>query len=269
MASTNSLVVIEECLDNLYRARRASLSHRAERFKEKQIRLGKWNPDGDSAASVPGKRYSDKTKWINIGALDGDDNEDDDEDDEQQILKELAVKFSAPPVKSAPFDVESARKMYQQNYSQDSVAEALLGDFCSDMQQLLHKTALLLDDDDYRADQCDSLIDKYFMDKNGGLDSLEPSKRIAEIKKIISSIIESFGTNGAKAVEREVEDLTQQLGLTHANPQCSSKMGDAPPSKTVGSSDKKSTQDNQDSKKTSVSAKATTSTSATSGDQRR
>jgi hypothetical protein len=196
-SETNSLVIIEECLDRIYQSRRANLLNKARKFKEKQAK--KLYNQSDR---VPGVREDGKGKTSENEA-----------DEDTKILEELALKFKAPPPAVAPVRIEKTAlaKKYE---DQDEGAIEVFKEFCDELTLLMDDWPVRLPDDEFRADNCDSFIQKYLTTE---LDKMMATRVVAKVKKHIGSILEQFSSSGS------VEKVTDLMEIAFKDFAVSSK----------------------------------------------
>lgn len=194
--ATDSISIIEDCLNRIYLARRANLMNKARKFKEKQSR----KQYGDVSDS-PVK----KTIIVDDSALS--------DYAEGSILEELGTKFRAPITAAVPYVKENSNiaQKYQQ---QDQEAHDLLINFCDDLSALIDDAPMRIPDDDFRADNCDLLIHKYLTNK---MDKMMATKTLSKIRKHISTIIEQFAasddtTRTCQIMDAALKDCRESFG---------------------------------------------------------
>lgn len=195
----NSIELIEDCLDRIYRSRKANLISKSRKFKEKQSRnfYDKYNNDLNH-----GKKYEYEEEEYNLSSEYVNDGE---------VLEELSNKFKAPPIKSVPYEKERSRIAIEYE-EQDIVAETAFEEFKNEIKDIIHSNALRLSDDEYRADICDDLIDKYL---TRNLDRCIGTRIVSKIRKKISVIIEYIAsTDNAKEL---ISLIDQELNPSNSS----------------------------------------------------
>lgn len=177
--SSNSLAIIEECLDRIYLSRRTNLINKARKFKEKQARKAQGQAD-----RLPFSRVRREV----------DDIADDDLD--SQILEELAVKFKAPPPAAAAVRNEkktdaiaALAKTYE---DQDASAVEVFREFCDEVNLIIEDYPARIPDDDFRGENCDALMHKYLSLE---LDKMMATRTVAKVRKHVAGIIEQFAAS--------------------------------------------------------------------------
>jgi hypothetical protein len=171
--ATDSLSIIEDCLEKIYQARRANLLNKSRKFKEKAAR-----------------RQFETPAYVHTKSAAVVDDNDLSEYADKEVIEELAVKYRAPPVVAKPYVKEQSHvaKEYQ---DQDASALRLFYTFCGDIEELIEGSQNLLPEDDFRADQCDILIEKYLTNH---FDKMMPSRQLSKIRKHATHIIEEFAS---------------------------------------------------------------------------
>jgi hypothetical protein len=169
---TDSLSIIEDCLERIYQARRASLLSKARKFKEKQARKAfEYVPTAKKVAAPVAE--SDLSGYA-----------------EKDILEELDVKYRAPPAVAVPYVKEHSR-VAQQYEEQDAKALELFRTFCNDLKEIIEDFPTRLPEDEFRATYCDDFIGKYLTEQ---FDRMMPTRTLAKIKKHTTIIIEEFAS---------------------------------------------------------------------------
>lgn len=176
LQNENSVSIIEDCLNKIYRSRKANLITKSRKFREKQSRRQ--------------LQYSyDKqhNKLIDTNDYDEEYNLRDEYSQDGEVLEELATKFRAPPLNAAvPYEKERSRVAVEYE-EQDVIAEGVLEEFSIDIKKFIHTNFLKLSDEELRADACDEFIDKYLTQR---LDHCITTRIVSKIRKKISNIIE-------------------------------------------------------------------------------
>lgn len=169
---TDSLSIIEDCLDRIYKVRRASLLSKSRKFKEKQSRKAfEATPVVQKAAHTAFDAdlsgYADK-----------------------EVLEELDIKYQAPPPVKIPYVKEQSRvaKQYEE---QDAKALELFRAFCNDLIEVIEEYPTRIPEDDFRAMYCDGFIAKYLTQQ---FDKMMPSRQLSKIKRHTTLIVESFAS---------------------------------------------------------------------------
>jgi hypothetical protein len=174
---TDSLSIIEDCLERIYQARRASLLSKARKFKEKQARKTfEYVPTAKKVAAPVAE--SDLSGYA-----------------EKDILEELDVKYRAPPAAAVPYVKEHSR-VAQQYEEQDAKALELFRTFCNDLKEIIEDFPTRLPEDEFRATYCDDFIGKYLTEQ---FDRMMPTRTLAKIKKHTTIIIEEFASKDDSA----------------------------------------------------------------------
>lgn len=206
----NSLELIEECLDQIYRCRKSALLARSRKYKEKEERKA-------AHLSV----YKSTSSSINAGSvdreynLDESESENDDDEENNRMVKELSLKFSAPPPpkgsqKSKVYSEESLRGLNIGGDSStdecDRIAESAFNDFSLEITTWLSSHSKdVVSDDDLRAEFADHLVHRYL---SSHLDRLPSSRRVSEIRRLIATTVEEFVSSSA--VSLSVTSLKQR-----------------------------------------------------------
>lgn len=209
----NSLDLIEECLDSIYKCRKSALLARSRKYKQKEERKAVHtfvynNPNSRVHASTFEREYN----------LDESESENGDDEENNRMVKELSLKFSAPPPpnenqKSQVYSEESLKGL---NIGGDSstdecnhIAESAFSDFSLEITTWLSNHSKdVVSDDDLRAEFADHLVHRYL---SCNLDRLPSSRRVSEIRRLIATTVEEFVSNSA--VNLSVTTLKQRNGM--------------------------------------------------------
>lgn len=199
----DSITIIEDCLNRIYLARRANLMNKARKFKEKQARR---------AFSDTGPPPVAKAAYVNDDALS--------DYAEGSVLEELGAKYKAPPTVAVPYVKEDSH-IAQKYHQQDEEAHDLFVHFCDDLSSLIDDAPMRIPDDDFRADNCDVLIQKYLTNK---MDKMMATKTLSKIRKHISTIIEQFASSDntdltCKIMDAALKDCRDSFGSPRAGKQ--------------------------------------------------
>lgn len=171
----SSLELIEECLDKIYNARKASLLIRTRRFKEKAAKKKM-----EAQHHSPSKSH----KKILIERIQKDKSSDEEDDDDDQLLAELSSNFVVPPPKSVPYQVSLTEK-------EEDQADVLFDEFIAELKAAKEDEEVSKDNDK-RSEFADYLTDKYLSNQ---LDSFSSTEKISMIRKEISNMIEDFASS--------------------------------------------------------------------------
>jgi len=175
---SNSLAIIEECLDRIYLSRRANLLTKAKKYKERQAR---------KKLSQPHQRSTQKEETSVL-----DDYSD------NQILEELDLKFKAPPPtvvnpvvveKKVVMVSEAAKQGYDE---QDSSAVEILHEFCDEITLIIEDFPMRIPDEEFRGEHCDALMHKYLTSE---LDKMMATRTVTKVRKHLAGMIEQFASS--------------------------------------------------------------------------
>lgn len=176
LQNENSVSIIEDCLNKIYRSRKANLITKSRKFREKQSRREQQNSYD--------KQHN---KLIDTDDYDEEYNLRDEYSQDGEVLEELATKFRAPPLNAAvPYEKERSRVAVEYE-EQDVIAEGVFEEFSLDIKKFVRTNFLKLSDEELRADACDEFIDKYLTQR---LDHCITTRIVSKIRKKISNIIE-------------------------------------------------------------------------------
>ena len=237
-SKNNSIDLIEDCLNHIYRSRKKNLLEKArkfnEKYEEKKNPQKKDNPflsnndpaeiDELSHTSINGKeresvKLTEKTDELEVedhisprGINKKNKKSDIDEKEEIRILQSITTQFKAPDLKPMPFNKYKSITSSEH----DPVAESIFNEFSIELQKWMaaNQTA----DDEVRGEYADFLIDKYLARK---LDLFESSPKIASIRKTISQVVEQFASSA------ELSELLPHLppvDITDHSPQKETEM---------------------------------------------
>jgi hypothetical protein len=204
----NSIDLIEECLDQIYKCRKSALLARARKFKEKEDRIRSSNNGIGGNARHQFVRETTNYEY---------DDVDDDLIDDNEQLKELSVKFSAPPPKplsnrtSTPYTKADLNQFDSAPPDEcDLIAESAFAEFSLEITTWLNNHSKdVVGDDDIRSEFADQMVHSYL---SSNLDRLPSSKRVTEIRKLIANTIEDFVSSGA--IKLNITSLKQTNNMT-------------------------------------------------------
>jgi hypothetical protein len=176
LQNENSVSIIEDCLNKIYRSRKANLITKSRKFREKQSRR-----------ELQNSYDKQHNKLIDTDNYDEEYNLRDEYSQDGEVLEELATKFRAPPLNAAvPYEKERSRVAVEYE-EQDVIAEGVFEEFSLDIKKFVRTNFLKLSDEELRADACDEFIDKYLTQR---LDHCITTRIVSKIRKKISNIIE-------------------------------------------------------------------------------
>jgi hypothetical protein len=173
---TNSVAIIEDCLNRIYQCRKANLQSRARKYKERLAR----------------KQQTEQHRSPARGNQLASDNAVD-EYSESSLLEELTVKFKAPPVPQAAPLSQEISQLAKQYEIQDKEALQIFDEVCHELTETMEEYPLRLPDDEFRADLCDEYMHKFVTRR---LDPMMASKVVAKVKRHIAAILEQFTSDG-------------------------------------------------------------------------
>eukprot|EP01041_Mallomonas_annulata_P000660 gene660-1272_t len=190
--------ILEECLDTIYRVRKASLEYRSRKLKAVTI------SSKDSVASIDTRKSDSKSvsntrlaQRLTGKIIDEDLDEDDDDD---IIENKNANKLSVPtapqksPAKSYVQVVETTEAFKLVDAQKhDFEATNAFSDFCRELDTWWSDNFSKREDDEAREMCADYLSDKYMCQR---LDPLPPSKVVTQVRKNMSRIIDDFAVDG-------------------------------------------------------------------------
>lgn len=161
-----SVDLIESCLNQIYKIRKAQLSHRTQRHQERIMKQQK----------VINAKYD-----LTIKAKEEEEEEDGEDEENEEIVKQLSTKSTAPlpPSKAtaAPTYVDSGK------------AQEIFQAFCNEHE---HASKSISSDQELE-DACNYLVEKYL---TGQFDKMKSSAEVSQLKLTISKMIEDLASNG-------------------------------------------------------------------------
>ena len=175
----NSLDLIEDCLKQIYWARKSSLIARAKRFKEKH------EQSAESSSSIVDEIEQPNEAVGKVATASSYEiSSESDFHLNQPSLKISAINKSQYVRKKITDKVLSSK-------SDDLVAQSLYIDFLFEISKWLKTNEQGLRDENVRGEFADYLVDKYLSKK---LDIFERSEMVADIRKQVSNDIENFAS---------------------------------------------------------------------------
>lgn len=193
--------LVEDCLEQIHRCRKAALMARARKFREKEERLRQSNP------YVLGSSY-DRNKKSNY------DEEEEQYDEDDEILKDLSSKFTAPAPKVVPlappdYSVAYNSKEPSAEDDADRIAQDAYVEFTTEITAWLNNHSKdVIEDDDIRADFADHLVHFYL---SSNLDKLPATKKVVEIRKSIAGTVEEFASSGKIKLNASIMKLSSSI----------------------------------------------------------
>jgi len=184
----NSIDLIEDCLNQIYWARKSNLLARSKRFKEKQEHQnihGETNEiDLSASRTVP---LLGKEEFSKIPAPHKSELLD------SNVNVPLQETTFAVPISKVKYLSTKKSYLSGQTTSHDTAAEKLYDDFIDEISKWLKNNSTGAKDEDLRGEYADFLVDKYLSRK---LDVFERSDIVAEVRKRLANDIEEFASSG-------------------------------------------------------------------------
>lgn len=189
--------LIESCLDNIYKARKAQLMARTRKYNRK---LAQQSNRVHSPQKKALKKYT-----LNV---DGDDDIDD-----EVMIKQLTSKFIAPPVAPIDYSNSSSKANDLSDIEPQIIFEQFYADFeaATSVEQGASNMA-----EEQVEEICNSLIEKYL---SNGLDLVPQTQEVCLIKQSISKMIEEFATAVLSHGVEKVPKKKDSDGMTLQNRQ--------------------------------------------------
>jgi len=224
----NSLDILEECLDTIYKVRKQSIEYRARKFQKRSQRIG-----GRSKPTASSPFTKNKPLTTDKDDSDTEDDEEDEEDNKLQtsslpskkkVVKpskvSLATSIGSLPTDSSSTETESNAAnqgkritgsdgfQLMQSQKNDYLATSAYEDFCGELHEWWMENLALREDDEARERCADYMSDKYMCQR---LDPLPASRVVTQVRRNISQVIDEFATQGV--VPPEVQLLATERRL--------------------------------------------------------
>jgi hypothetical protein len=175
-----SVDLIESCLNQIYKIRKAQLSHRTQKHQERILRQQK----------VINAKYD-----LTIKPKQEEEEEDEEDEENEELVKQMSTKSTAPlppsKVNAAPTYVDSGK------------AREIFEAFCKEHESASQS----ITSDQELEDACNYFVEKYLTEQ---FDKMKPSAEVSKLKMTISKMIEDLASNGVIHKEEEKVALVEE-----------------------------------------------------------
>lgn len=221
----NSIDLLEDCLKQIYWARRSNLLARIKRSKEKQDNCNSVLFGESTEKSLVSGSHGER---INNAILDLKKEEIDDRIASSHTSSPKKL-FQVTPINKAQYlDMKKRSKNSSDSSKDDTVAVSLYDNFLNEVSKWLRSNPQGVKDENLRGEFADFLVDKYLSSK---LDLYERSEMVANIRKQVSNDIEEFASVGTPPSRNQdiistKQQLIQNNSIQQPKPLSSSPSGE-------------------------------------------